>query len=89
MKKLCFLILSLLELPFLIFHGLIFFWMLICKTISTFFFPFVIFAIVTMPITFINGIIITSIIYIKNNIVGNHMNFSQAGKIHLSRFPEL
>ena len=66
-----------------------FFWMVICTTISTFFFPFVIFTIITMPLTFVNGIIITSIIYIKNNIVGNHINFSQAGKIHLSRFPDL
>lgn len=89
MKKILFLILSLLEIPFIIISWIDYFWNLICKTISSFFFPIALLAIVTMPITFINGLILASIIFIKHNTVGNNISFAQAVNINLSRFPEL
>ncbi len=89
MKKIIFLIFSLLEIPFILLSWIDYLWNLICKTISSFFFPFVILSIVTWPITFINGLILASIIFLKNNIVGNNITFADAVHTNISRFPKL
>tara|TARA_B110000211_G_C13595068_1_gene342175 strand:+ start:209 stop:337 length:129 start_codon:yes stop_codon:yes gene_type:complete len=42
-----------------------------------------------MPITWINGFILSSIIYFKNNVTGDRITFEEAIRRKLSRFPDL
>jgi|TARA_B110000091_G_C13348058_1_gene283090 hypothetical protein len=42
-----------------------------------------------MPITWINGFILSSIIYFKNNVIGDRITFEEAIRRKLSRFPDL
>ena len=89
MRKCVFIILSLLEVPFIILSWIDYFWNLICKTISSLFFPFALLAILTWPITLINGLILASIIFFKNNIIGNNITFAESLNVNMARFPEL
>ena len=82
-------ILSLLEIPFIIICWIDYYWNLICKTLASISFIFAIPSILTMPITWINGFILSSIIYLKNNVIGNRITFEEAVRRNLSRFPEL
>ena len=40
-------------------------------------------------ITFVNGFILSSIVYLKHNFIGQRITFDQAVQMNLSRFPEL
>ena len=82
-------ILSVLEIPFIIICWIDYYWNLICKTLASILFIFAIPSILTIPITMINGFILSSIVYLKNNVIGHRITFDQAVSINLSRFPDL
>ena len=89
MKTIIYFLLSILELPFIILGFLDYFINLICKPLSAGCFLFVIPAILLVPISLIHNTGGSSIIYLKNNIMGNTISYSQALTIYQSRFPEL
>tara|TARA_B100001094_G_C18076727_1_gene743023 strand:- start:466 stop:735 length:270 start_codon:yes stop_codon:yes gene_type:complete len=89
MGKLIFLTLSLFEIPFIIISWIDYFWHLICKNLTNLLFVFVYLPILTIPITFVNGFILSSIVYLKHNFIGQRITFDQAVQMNLSRFPDL
>ena len=89
MGKLIFLILSLFEIPFIIITWIDYFWNLICKNLTNLLFVFSFLSILTIPITVVNGIILSSIVYLKHNFIGQRRTFDQAVQMNLSRFPSL
>jgi Na+/glutamate symporter len=89
MGKLIFLILSFFEIPFIIIVYICFFWAFICKTLTNLLFVFAFLSTLTIPITVVSGIILSSIVYLKHNFIGQRITFDQASQMNLSRFPSL
>mgnify|MGYP006079498511 CR=1 FL=1 len=81
--------LSVLEIPFIIICWIDYYWNLIAKTLASTSLIFVIPSILTTPITIINGFILTSFIYLKENVIGHRISFKEAVIKNHSRFPEL
>jgi hypothetical protein len=89
MKNAVYFIFSILEVPFILLSWVDYYWNLLWKTLSKLSIIFFLPSIVTMPITWINGFILCSIIYLKYNIIGVEMTYEDAINKNLSRFPEL
>lgn len=80
---------SILEIPFLIIAWIDVVWNLLCKILSKISIIFVLPALITMPITWIHGFFLASLVYIKHNVNGDNISFSDAININISRFPQL
>jgi hypothetical protein len=89
MKFIIILLCSILEIPFIILAWLDYYWNLLCKSLSGISIIFALPAIVTMPITWLHGFTLASLIYIKQNLSGNEITYSEAIDINLARFPVL
>ena len=89
MKKIIYYILSILELPFIILTWIDYYWNRIWKAFSGISIIFVLPSLLTMPITWMDSLILSSIIFLKYNILGIHITFADAVSKNLSRFPEL
>ena len=89
MRKVIYVIISTVEIPFIILTYIDYLWNSIikylCYNIS---FIFAIPSIITMPITWANGLILSMLIYIKHNAIGRGTTFKEAVVINLARFPE-
>ncbi len=83
------LLLTLVEIPFVLLCWLDYFWNLIWKSLSGISAIFVIPSILTIPITVVNSFILTTIIYLKHSLNNQNINFDEAAEKHLARFPEL
>ena len=81
--------LSALEIPFIIICWIDYYWNLLAKTLASISLIFVIPSILTTPLTIINGFILTSFIYVKENVIGHRISFKEAAIKNSSRFPEL
>jgi hypothetical protein len=89
MKLIIILLCSILEIPFIILAWIDYYWNLLCKSLAGISFIFALPSIVTMPITWVHGFTLATLIYIKQNLSGNEITYSDAIRINLSRFPEL
>lgn len=89
MRIIVYYLLTLLELPFMILAWIDCLLNLICKPLSQGCMLFMIPSLLFMPITFIYSISCTSIIMLKNRVVGNDITFSQAQQIFSRRLPIL
>lgn len=89
MKFIIIILCSILEVPFFILGWLDYYWNLMFKSLAEISFIFALPSIVTMPITLINSLILTTLVYVKQNLKGNEITYSDAMKINISRFPEL
>ena len=89
MKILIVLICSLLEIPFLILAWIDFYWNLLSKSLASISIIFVLPSILTMPISWLHSFVLATLIYIKHNLRGNEITYSEAIMINLARFPEL
>jgi hypothetical protein len=78
-----------LEIPFIMLTWIDYYWNLLCKSLTNISFIFAIPTMLTIPITFMNGFVLASLIYLKNNLAGNEISFSKAIDINISRFPVL
>jgi len=84
-----YILLSLVEIPFVILTWLDYYLNLLCKNLSRISFVFALPSIITWPISFINGMILSSIIYMKYNVIGEKISFAESVEKHMSRFPSL
>ena len=89
MFRLIYILLTLLEIPFVILTWLDYYLNLLCKILSRISFIFALPSILTLPFGFINGMVLSSIIYMRYNVIGEKMSFSEAVDKHMSRFPSL
>ncbi|MDA8894950.1 hypothetical protein N9I98_01135 [Flavobacteriales bacterium] len=89
MFRLIYILLTLLEIPFVILTWLDYYLNLLCKNLSRISFIFALPSIVTWPFSFINGMVLSSIIYMRYNVIGEKMSFAEAIEKNLSRFPSL
>jgi hypothetical protein len=89
MTNFVYFILSILEIPFIIICWIDYFWNLTAKALASISLIFVIPSILTTPITIINGFILTSFVYLKENVIGHRISFKDAVIKNLDRFPEL
>ena len=81
--------LSVLEIPFIIICWIDYYWNLTAKALASISLLFVIPSILTTPITIINGFILTSFVYVKENVIGHRTSFKEAVIKNHFRFPEL
>ena len=81
--------LSALEIPFIIICWIDYYWNLLAKTLASISLIFVIPSILTTPLTIINGFILTSFVYVKENVIGHRISFKEAAIKNSSRFPKL
>ncbi len=89
MNKLIFYLLTIIELPFIALTWVDYCWNLLWKYVSELSVIFVLLSLLTIPLTWINGLILASLIFLKNNLIGIKITYSEAVEQNLSRFPEL
>ena len=88
MRKVRYLIISIVEIPFIILTYIDYLWNSLIKNLCNISFIFAIPSIITMPITWMNGLILATLIYIKHNVIGRGTTFKEAVFINLDRFSE-
>ena len=89
MRKVIYLIISIVEIPFIILTYIDYLWnsliKYLCYNIS---FIFALASIITMPITWGYTLIQAALTYVKHNVIGRGTTFKEAVFINLDRFPE-
>jgi hypothetical protein len=87
-KVLLYIILVAIELPFIFLTYLDYYWNSFWKFLSNFAIIFMLPAIITMPISWLDALVLSTITYLQNKILGRKITYAQAVDISLSRFPE-
>ena len=88
MKTIAISLISIVEIPFIFLTWIDYYWNQIWKHLSGLSVLFVVPSILTLPVTWIDGIVLSTLVYLKHNLDGDNISFEEAIRINLSRFPD-
>lgn len=89
MSQIAYIVLGILEIPFVLIGWLDYFWNSIWKAFSNISIIFTLPALATTPITWVNMLVLATLTFWKRRVVGEQLTYNQALNDSLDRFPEL